>query len=100
MLYQHHNEINGNTTHTSYITCWTMHNILLVYLSQTTYEGCTLPSLHLNLEDGQLFFLTEGKGPHEWPSYCHQHFSYLELVAVLILVHPCHDLSGVIVGSE
>ena len=29
MQYQHHNEINGNTTHASYIKCWTMHKILL-----------------------------------------------------------------------
>ena len=33
-------------------------------LSQPTYQGCTLPFIQLNLEGGQLFCLSEGKGPH------------------------------------
>ena len=28
MIHQQQNEINGNKTHTSYIACWTIHNIL------------------------------------------------------------------------
>ena len=32
-------------------------------ISQPTYEGCTLPSLQLNLEGGQLFFLLKVKVP-------------------------------------
>ena len=54
----------------------------------------------MNLEGGQLFFLNEGRGTHEWPGYCYQHFFSLEVVAVLVLIHPCHDLSGVIVDTK
>ena len=59
-----------------------------------------MPFLQLNLEGGQLFFLNEGKGTHEWPGYCHQYFSFLEVVAVMILIHPCHALSDVIVDTK
>ena len=69
-------------------------------LSQPTYEGCTLPSLQLNLEGGQLFCLNEGKGPYEGPVYFHSHYFYLEVVAVLVLIYPCHALSGFIVYTE
>ena len=31
-------------------------------ISQPTYEGYNMPSLHLNLEGGKLFCLTEVKG--------------------------------------
>ena len=54
----------------------------------------------MNLEGGKLFCLTERKGPHEWPGYFHQNLFSLEVVAVLILIHTCCDLSGVIVGTE
>ena len=50
----------------------------------------------MNLEGGHLFSLTERKGPHEWPGYCHQHLFYLKVVAVLMLVYPCHAQSHVI----
>ena len=43
---------------------------------------------------------TEGKGPHEWIGYCHQHLFYLDLVTVLILIHPCNDLSDVIIDTK
>ena len=52
------------------------------------------------MEGGQLFCLTEAKGTHEWPVYCRQSLFSLEVVAVLMLIHPCRDLSGVIVGTE
>ena len=42
-------------------------------LSQPTYEGCTFPSLQLNLEGGKLFCPTERKGSYECPGYCHKH---------------------------
>ena len=70
------------------------------YLSQPTYEGFTLPSLQLNLEGGKLFCLAKGKGPHEWPGYCHLHFFSLEVVAVLMLIHTFCALSGVIFVTE
>ena len=70
------------------------------YLYQLTYEGCTLHSLQLNLEGGQLFFLTEDKFPHWWPGYCHRHLFSLEVVAVLMMVHPFSDLSSVTFGTE
>ena len=54
----------------------------------------------MNLEGGQLFCLTESKFLHEWSGYFHQHFFSLEVVAVLMLIHPCHDMSGIIVGTE
>ena len=59
-----------------------------------------MPSFQLNLEGGQLFFTTEGKGTHEVPGYCHQQYFYLEVVVLPMLIHPCRDLSGVIVGTE
>ena len=52
------------------------------------------------MDGGQLFFLNEGKGPNEWPAYFYKHLFYLEVVAVLILIHHCNALSGVIVGTE
>ena len=48
------------------------------------------------MEGGQLIFLTDGKGPHEYPFYCHQQILFLDVVVVLIMVHPCHDFSDVI----
>ena len=77
-----------------------MHNILMGLYPNPTYECCTLSSLQLNMEGGQLFFLTEGKCPHEWPGFCHQHLFYLEVVAVLMLIYPFHDMSCVIVGTK
>ena len=65
-------------------------------LSKSTYEGCTLPSLQLNLEGGKLFCLTEDKSPLEWPGNCRQHLLYLEVVVVLLLSNPFHALYGVI----
>ena len=59
-----------------------------------------MPPLQLNLEGGQLFCLTESKGPHECPGHCHWNLFSLEVVVVLMLIHPCRDLSGVIVGSK
>ena len=44
--------------------------------------------------------MTEVKGPHEWPGYCRSRLFSLEVVAVLMLIHPCRALSGVIVGTE
>ena len=70
------------------------------YLSQPTYEGCNSPYLHLNLEGGQLFCLTEGRDPHECPGYFYHHLFSLEVVAVLMLVNTCCALSGVIVGKK
>ena len=67
------------------------------YLYQPTYESYTLPSLQLNLEGGQLFCLTEGKGPHEWPCYCHHNLFYLVIVAVMMLINPCRNLDDVLV---
>ena len=54
----------------------------------------------MNMEGGQLVCLTEGKCPHEGPGYCRQHFFSLEVVLVLMLIHPCHNFSGVIVDTE
>ena len=34
------------------------------------------------------------------PGYCHLNSFSFEVVAVLILIHPWHDLSGVIVDTE
>ena len=69
-------------------------------LSQPTCEGCNLRCLQLNLEGGQLFCLTEVRFPHEWPGYCHQHLFSLEVVAVLMLINPCHALSDTIVDTN
>ena len=52
------------------------------------------------MEGGQSFFLTEGKVPHKWPGYCHQHFFSLVVVTVLMLIHTCRALSCVSVGTE
>ena len=52
------------------------------------------------MEGGQLFCLTNGKGPHEWPVYCNQQILFLEVVAVLMLVHPFNSLSDVIVYTK
>ena len=46
------------------------------------------------------FSLTEGKCPHEWPGYCHQNFFSLEVVEVLMLIHPFHALYVVIFGTK
>ena len=46
-----------------------------------------------------IIFLTEVKCPHEWPGYCHKHLFSLEVVAVLVLIHRCRALSGVIVDT-
>ena len=34
------------------------------------------------------------------PCYCRLNYFSLEVVAVLMLIHPWHDLSGVIVDTE
>ena len=52
------------------------------------------------MEGGQLFFLTEGKGTHEWPDYCHQYFFSLDVVAVMMMIHTCGAISGVIFGTK
>ena len=52
------------------------------------------------MEGGKLFFPTEGKDPHEGPVYCRQHLFSVEVVAVLMLIHPCHALSGVIGNTK
>ena len=54
----------------------------------------------MNLEGGQLFFLTKGKGPHERPGYCDQYLFSLEVVAVLMVINPCRALYGVIVDTD
>ena len=59
-----------------------------------------MPYLQLNLEGAHVFCLAEGKGHHEWPGYCRQHFYSLEVVAVLMLIHPCRALYGVIFDTE
>ena len=69
-------------------------------LSQPTYEGCTLPSIQLILKGGKLSCLTEGKCTHEWTGYCNQNLLSLEVVAVLMLIHPCSALSGGIVDTK
>ena len=45
--------------------CWIMHNILM-----SLYPNPNM-TIQLNLEGGQLCCLTDIKGPHEWPVYCH-----------------------------
>ena len=45
-------------------------------------------------------FLTEDKGCHERPGYFHQRYLYMEVVAVLILIHIIHYLSSVIVDTD
>ena len=57
-------------------------------------------SLQLNLEDGQIFCLTEGKSPHEGPCYFHQHYFSLEVPEFLILINLFFALSGVIVYTN
>ena len=52
------------------------------------------------MEGGQLFCLTEGKGPYECPGYCLQHLFYLEVVTVLMTIHPCRALSDVIFDTN
>ena len=52
------------------------------------------------MEGGKQFCLTDGKGPHEWPVYFYQQIFLLEVVSVLMLVHPCHDLYDVIVYTK
>ena len=59
-----------------------------------------MQSLQLNLEGDQLFCLTEGKGPQKCSGCCHQHIYSLDVVAVLMLIHTCHTLSGVIVETD
>ena len=59
-----------------------------------------MPSLQLNLEGGQLFCITEIKGPHEWPGHCYEHLFTLEVVTVMMLINPCCALSGDIFGTE
>ena len=59
-----------------------------------------MTSLQLNLEGGQLFCPTEGKVPHEGTGYCNWHYFSLEVVAVLMLINPCHDLSDIIIYTE
>ena len=54
----------------------------------------------MNMEGGKLFCLTEGKGNHEGPGYCNRYFFSFEVVAVLMLVHCCHSLSGVIFDTN
>ena len=54
----------------------------------------------MQMEGGQLFCPTEGKGPHEGQGYCHHNYFSLEVVAVLMLINPCHDLYDVIVDTE
>ena len=58
-----------------------------------------MPYLQLDLEGGQLFFPTEGKGPNEGLGYCRLNQFSLEIVAVLMLIHPGRDLSGVIIET-
>ena len=48
------------------------------------------------MEGGQLFCITEGKGPHKWTGYSHGRLFSLEFVAVLILIRPCRAMFGVI----
>ena len=59
-----------------------------------------MPSLHLNLEVGPFFCLTEGKVPHKWPVYCHRHLFSLEVLEVLILIRPFHALFCVIFDTN
>ena len=54
----------------------------------------------MNLEGGQLFCPTEGKGPHQGPGYYYHHCFSLEVVMFLILVHRCRALSGFIVDTK
>ena len=70
------------------------------YVYQPTYEWCTFPSLQLNLESRKLFFPNEGKVPHEWPGYCHQHCLSLDFVVVMMLICPYHALCVVIIDTE
>ena len=54
----------------------------------------------MTLECAQLFYPTEGKGPHEGPFNCHKHCFSLEVMAVLIIIHPCNALPGVIIDTK
>ena len=54
----------------------------------------------MNLKGGQFFCLTEGKGHHDWTGHCRQHFFSLEVVVVLIPIHPFRAISGVIVDTN
>ena len=52
------------------------------------------------MKGGQVFCLNECKVTHEWTGYFHQHFFSLGVVAVLMLIHLCRALSGVISGND
>ena len=54
----------------------------------------------MNLGGGQLFGLNDGKGTHEWLVYFNQHMFFFEVWAVLMLVHPCHSMSDVILKHQ
>ena len=58
-----------------------------------------MPSLQLDLGGGQLK-KTVFKGTHEWLGYCRKHLYSLYIVAFMMLIHPCHDLSDVIVDTK
>ena len=59
-----------------------------------------MTSIQLNLEGGQLFFLTEVKCPHELLAYFHQRLFSLGVVVDLMLIHHFWVMSGVIFGTE
>ena len=44
--------------------------------------------------------LTEGKGNHESPGYCHKNYLSLEVVAVLMLIRSCRAMSGIVVDTD
>ena len=48
------------------------------------------------MEGAQFFCPTKGKGTYDGPGYCRQRYFSVEVVTVLILIHPCHDISGII----
>ena len=56
--------------------------------------------LQLNLEGGQLFCPAEVKSPREGPGYFQGQYLSLDFVAVLIMIHTFHALSGGIVNTE
>ena len=59
-----------------------------------------MPSLQLNLEGGQLFCPTEVKVTNEWTGFCYQHIFSLEVVAILMIIYPCNDMSSVIFDTN
>ena len=82
------------------IACWTIYKILLsIHLKPPINVILCLPFRWICMVF-KYFFLDEGKGPHEELGYCNQDYFYLEVLAVIVLIHTCHALSGLIFDTE